>query len=65
MISEIRKGQEAQLIHKLDHPSLNNQESGWHKSWLLSLIIAALRTHLHLLPVGILQGAEGWFCLVK
>lgn len=27
MISEIRKGQEAQLIHKLDHRPLNNQES--------------------------------------
>ena len=26
MISEIRKDQEAQLIHKLDHPPLNNQE---------------------------------------
>lgn len=26
MISEIREGQEAQLIHKLDHPPLNNQE---------------------------------------
>lgn len=40
MISEIRKGQEAQLIHKLDHPPLNNQE-------LLAQKLISLFDHQH------------------
>lgn len=40
MISEIRKGREAQLIHKLDHPSLNNQE-------LLAQKLVSLFDHQH------------------